>query len=74
MAGEQVRIIDVRKLPSPDPARYGRDDAIVLYETSPGARYSVRLPAEAMTEATIKAAITADIKERGPWQGKSLQL
>jgi hypothetical protein len=74
MAGETVRIIDVRKLPSPDPARYGKDDAIVLYELAPGARYSVRLPAENLNEPAIKAAIAADIKERSPWQGKALQL
>jgi hypothetical protein len=74
MAGEQVRIVDVRKLPSPDPQRYGKDDAIVLYELAPGTRYSVRLPAENLTDATITAAIRADMTERGKWQGKQLQL
>jgi len=74
MAGESVRILDMRKLPSPDPARLGRDDMIVIYEHGAGQRSSVRLPAEALTEEAVKAAVTRDMEERGKWLGKTLQL
>jgi hypothetical protein len=74
MAGEQVTILDVRRMPSPDPARYGKTDAFVTYELLPNHRASIRLPNETLSEATIREAVTRDLKEHSQWRGKTLKL
>jgi hypothetical protein len=74
MAGETIKIIDMRQLPSPDPQRIGKVDCIVIYEHGAGLRSSVRLPAEDLSDERIKAAVQADLKERSKWLGKILQL
>jgi len=74
MAGEVVKLLDVRRLPSPDPARYGKQDAVIVYEVPPNHRGTIRLPAETLSDATIREAVQRDLKERSQWQGKELRL
>jgi len=68
------QIVDVRKLPSPDPQRLGKEDAIVVYALDPTHHYTVRIPAEELSEETIRQAVRRDIEERSKWLGKTISL
>lgn len=66
-------VIDVRDLPSADPARMGKWDKIVVYEVDPEHRYSVAAPAETFSEETLRTAVKADMQGRAKWVGKTFQ-
>ena len=74
MAGETVKIIDTRKIPSPDPKRMGKDDCIIVYETEPGVRSTFRIGAEDLNDEAVAAAIRIDVAGRQAWIGKTIQL
>jgi hypothetical protein len=74
MSQTTVTITDTRRIVSPDPQRLSKQDLIVLYTDGQGRRGSVRVPAESATDATVTAAIKADLAERGKWQTKTLTI
>lgn len=69
----EFKVIDVRDLPSADPARMGKWDKIIVYEIDPEHRYSVAVPAETFSEDTLRAAVKADMQGRTKWVGKTFR-
>lgn len=70
----EFKVIDTRRLPSPDPARMGQWDTLVVYELDPMRRYSVLVPGDPLTKEALVAAVKADLAERGQWQDQTFQL
>ena len=70
----EIKIIELRTIPSPDPKRLGRMDRLVIYEAGEGNRDSVLVPNEDLTDETVTAAIAKQLQERGAWIGKKLQV
>jgi predicted Abi (CAAX) family protease len=71
---QTFRVVEYHRVPSPNPQRIGKWDRMVWYETTPGQRYIVLVPDESFTEAALRAAVGADLKERGLWLNKTFQL
>lgn len=69
-----VKIVERKKLPSVDPKRLGKYDLIFVVELAPGDMIFVRVPDEEFTEEKLQDAIREQIKERGEWAGKELQV
>ena len=74
MAPTTVTIIDVKRMPSLQPLRFGKVDIYVQYKDGAGKVYTVTVPAEAATDDAIKAAIKSDVEGRTAWVGKQIQL
>jgi hypothetical protein len=74
MPPNQVTITDTRRIASPDARRMGKQDLLVLYQTAEGRRGSVRVAAESATDATIAAAVKADLEDRGKWVNRTLTI
>ncbi len=74
----KVKIIDKREIPSADPQRVGKMDAMVTYQLDTFRTYLITVPNESLTPETedevIKAAIRTDMVERERWAGKELEL
>ena len=70
----EIKVIDVRDLPSADVARMGKWDKIVVYEIDAEHRYSVAVPAESFSEDTLRAAVKADMETRTKWLNKKFQV
>jgi hypothetical protein len=73
-APQEITILDVHDLPSPDPARLGKTDRLVIYSTDAAHRYAVRLPAETFSEDALRAAIRADLAQRAKWTGRKFTM
>lgn len=71
---DTVKIVERKKLPSVDPQRLGRYDLIFVVEVAPGDVIFVRVPDDDFTEEKLQDAIRAQIKERGEWAGKELNI
>lgn len=71
---DKVKIIEVKKLPSTDPTRLGRYDRIFVVEVTPGDNLFVRVPDDDFTEEKLKDAIREQVKERGDWAGKEIEI
>lgn len=70
----EIRVTRMMKLPSADQQRLGKLDTFVYY-TGPDAKPAVcRVSSEGMTEATLIAAIKADLAARAEWEGRTLQI
>ena len=61
----KAKVIDYRRFPSPDPKRLGKQDVMRVVEVDGGARVVVRVPAEADTPEALKAAVKAELEDRG---------
>lgn len=70
----EVTIIDVRKVPVLDPARLGKFDVLVLYQTSPGDNNTVFIPEEGFTEQSLIAKIRDEERKRTELRGKKLTI
>jgi len=70
----KFKVFDIRKVPSADPARIGKDDQLVMYELDPMRRYIVRIPVEEFSEERMLEAIKADMVERAQFSGKEYEL
>ena len=64
----------MRRTPSPDPERPGKWDKIVIYELDNGTRDAVVIPEETFSDATLLAAVKADLQEKGQWLNKAFRL
>ena len=73
-----VKILDKREIPSADPARVGKFDAMITYQVDTFRTYLITVPNEELTPETedevIKAAIRADMAERERWASKELEI
>jgi len=74
MAANEVEIVSTRQAYTVDLSRLGKMDLLVTYKTASGEVALVTVPAETANESTIKAAIAAQRKAAGQWQGKRLAL
>jgi hypothetical protein len=70
----KVKIFDIRKVPSSDPARIGKFDRLVMYELDPMRRYVVRMDDETFNDEAMKQAIKEDMTERASYTGKELEI
>lgn len=68
------RVTRTRRTPSPNPKRKGKWDRIVIYELDTGEHDSVIVPDEDFSDATVLAAVKADVQEQGSWQKKEFRL
>ena len=71
---EQAKVIDYRKIPSPDPKRVGKQDSLYVVEASGGVRVVIRIPAESKDPDALKKAVQAELQERGQQIGRTLEL
>lgn len=73
-----VKILDKREIPSADPERVGKFDAMITYQVDTFRTYLITVPQEELTPETednvITQAIKADLVERERWAGKELQI
>ncbi len=70
----EVTILDVRKVPVIDPARLGKFDVLVLYETSPTDRNTVFIPEERFNEQALIQTIRDEERKRTELRGKKLTI
>ena len=70
----EAQVLEIRRVPSPDPRRYGRDDAIIWYQIEGHEPRSIRLAAEDLDDAKVAQAIKADQGERETWLKKRLSI
>jgi len=69
-----VKIVDTREYPSIDPARMGKFDVIITYQTDAFHTYLVTLPKDGLSEEKIKEAIKKEMTEREKWIGKDIKI
>jgi hypothetical protein len=62
--GVTATVISVLDVPSSDPNRMGKMDALVTYRIDPLHSFTIRLPAEGLTPDKIDAAIRSDYAVR----------
>lgn len=74
----KITIVDKREIPSADPARVGKLDAMIVYRLDGFRSYLVTLPNEKLggrdEDAVIAAAIKADLAERERFIGKEMEI
>lgn len=71
---ETIKILDMKRLPSPDPERMGKLDRLFVIEAGQGIRLVVRLPDDGFDDDKLKAAVKAELAERGSWIGRQMEL
>jgi hypothetical protein len=64
----------VGELPSQDPGRLGKMDALVNYQVPNVGAFTIRIPAEGITPAIVEAAIKKDVPNRAKFINQSLKL
>lgn len=73
-----VKILDKREIPSADPLRVGKMDAMITYQVDTFRTYLITIPNEELTpdveDEVIKAAIRTDLAERERWARKELEI
>lgn len=73
-----VTIIDKREVPSVDPARVGKYDAMITYSVDTFRTYLITLPDEKLggpdEEQVVSAAIKADLAERERWAERKIEV
>lgn len=70
----KFKVIDVRKIPSPDEDRVGKLDHLVTYQLDPFRTYMVRIPKDTIEADDIKAAVKADLEGIERFTGKEFEL
>jgi len=70
-APAEARILDTREIETRDPGRHGKRDLVIIYETAPGQRGVVCVPAEAADDRTVARAIKADRERLAKWTGRA---
>lgn len=73
-----VTIIDKIEIPSANPARVGKMDAMITYAVDTYRRYLITVPNEQLggpdEEDVIRAAIKVDLVERDRWAERKIEL
>lgn len=70
----EIKILEVRKILSADPARIGKMDTIVVYNVDGTRVHFVMVPKDTPTEADILEAIKKEEKARSAIVGKSFKV
>jgi len=68
------KVLDIRKIPSPDSNRAGRLDHLVTYQLDAYRTYMVRIPKETIDEKDIIDAVKGDLAGIERFTGKEFQL
>jgi len=66
----KFKVLDIRKLPSPDASRVGHLDHLVTYQLDPLRTYFVRIPKDVLEEKDIVDAVTAELASIERFTGK----
>lgn len=69
-----VAIIHVSRLPSAEPTRQGKTDAVVIYSVDNGAPSSIIVPDEDATDDKLPGLIKAQLDKTARLIGKSFTL
>jgi len=70
----KFKVLDIRKIPSPDETRIGQLDHLVTYKLDEFRTYMVRIPMSTITADDIKAAVKADLEAIERFTGKEFEL
>jgi len=70
----QVKILDVREIPSGDPERVGLLDMLVTYQLDAFRTYVTTIPKEEFTEDKLREKIRAELAEKEAWVGKEITV
>ena len=68
------KVLDLRRVPSPDEGRVGRMDNLVTYQLDPFRTYMVRIAKDTIEEADILDAVKKDLEGIERFAGKEFQL
>ena len=68
------KVIDVRRIPTPDADRVGQMDTLVTYQLSPLQTYMVRIPNDKPDAAAIIEAVKKDLDDTQRFVGKEFEL
>jgi len=73
-----VTIIDKREIPSADPARVGRMDAMITYSVDTFRTYLITMPDELLggpdEDDVVREAIKVDLAERERWAERKIEV
>lgn len=74
----KVTILDKREIPSAEPARVGRMDAMITYQLDTFRTYLITIPNEQLqgadAEKVIADAIREDLAEREKWANREIEV
>lgn len=70
----QVKLLEMRRIPSPDPARVGKFDVLVVYELEDRSQHATLLPEEGLTDQKLAEQIKKEAGERARLIGKTLTI
>jgi len=68
------KVLDVRKVPSPEDGRVGKLDHLITYQLDPFRTYMVRIPKDVINEADITAAVKKDLESIERFAGREFEL
>jgi len=68
----KFKVLDVRKIPSPDENRIGQLDHLVTYQLDAFRTYMCRIPKDAIEEPDIIEAVKSDLASIERFTGKEL--
>jgi len=71
---ETFKIIDTRRIPSPDADRVGRLDYLVTYQLDPLRTFIVRIPVDDLTEEIIRDHVRKDLDSMKRFAGREFSL
>lgn len=75
---QTVTIVDKREIPSADPARVGKLDAMITYSVDTFRTYLITLPNERLggpdEEDVVREAIREDLAERERWVERKIEV
>lgn len=75
MAAErEAEVISMVDVPSRDPKRVGKIDALITYRVGPFQSGLVYIPKEKVTEDAVQKAIAADVEAKGKFVGKKFKV
>lgn len=68
------KVLDVRRVPSPEDSRVGKLDYLVTYQLDPFRTYMVRITKDNIDENDIKEAVKKDLEAIEKFTGKEFEL
>ncbi len=68
------KVIDVRRVPSAEPARLGKLDYLVTYQLDQFRTYMVTIPKDELSDEIIREAVKKDLEAMERFTGKELEL
>lgn len=71
---ETFKVIDVRRVPSADPARLGKLDYLVTYQLDAYRTYMVTITKDELSDEIIKEAVKKDLDAMAKFTGKEFEL